>query len=132
MAGDADTGPAAPPPGLLDRVVTALAIAGGALALGVAILVTVSVGRRWFGFQPIPGDFEFVQMATAVSIFSFLPYCQLRHGNIAVDTFTPANFGPSGSANVVVPCDDASHTITITPRSDAGLGEPESEDVSAS
>ena len=88
MAGGADTGPEAPPPGVLDRVVAGLAIAGGALALGVAFLVTVSVGRRWLGFQPIPGDFEFVQMATAVSIFSFLPYCQLRHGNIAVDTFT--------------------------------------------
>ena len=51
---------------------------------------------------------------------------------IAVDSFTPAGYGPSGSAAVVVPCDDASHTITITPRSDAGPGEPESEDVSAS
>jgi hypothetical protein len=51
---------------------------------------------------------------------------------VAVDSFTPAGFGPSGSANVVVPCDDASHTITITPRSDSGPGEPESKDVSAS
>ena len=51
---------------------------------------------------------------------------------IAVDSFTPGGYGPSGSAAVVVPCDDASHTITITPRSDAGPGEPESEDVSAS
>lgn len=88
MASNADTGPAAPPPGALDRVVAGLAIAGGALALGVAFLVTVSVARRWLGFQPIPGDFEFVQMATAVSVFAFLPYCQLRRGNIAVDTFT--------------------------------------------
>jgi hypothetical protein len=51
---------------------------------------------------------------------------------IAVDTFTPANLGPSGSATVLVPCDDASHTITITPRSESGSGEPESKDVSAS
>jgi hypothetical protein len=51
---------------------------------------------------------------------------------IAVDSFTPAGFGPSGSTNVVVPCDDESHTIMITPRSDSGLGEPESKDVSAS
>ena len=73
MADDAETGLAAgTPPGLLDRIVTALAVAGGALSLGVAVLVTVSVARRWLGFQPIPGDFEFVQMATAVSIFSFL------------------------------------------------------------
>jgi TRAP-type C4-dicarboxylate transport system permease small subunit len=88
VADDAETGPAAALPGPLDRIVTALAVAGGALSLGVAVLVTISVARRWFGFQPIPGDFEFVQMATAVSVFAFLPYCQLRRGNIAVDTFT--------------------------------------------
>ena len=51
---------------------------------------------------------------------------------IAVDSFTPGAFGPSGSTNVVVPCDDESHTITITPRSDSGSGEPESKDVSGS
>ena len=88
MASGAETGPAAPLAGLLDRLVAALAIAGGALALGVAFLVTISVARRWLGSQPIPGDFEFVQMATAVAVFAFLPYCQLRRGNIAVDTFT--------------------------------------------
>ncbi len=88
MAGDDPTGPAVPPPGLVDRVAAALAIAGGALSLGVAVLVTVSVARRWLGFQPVPGDFEFVQMATAVAVFAFLPYCQARRGNIAVDTFT--------------------------------------------
>ena len=27
-------------------------------------------------------------MATAVAVFSFLPYCQARRGNIVVDTFT--------------------------------------------
>jgi TRAP-type C4-dicarboxylate transport system permease small subunit len=89
MAESAELGPAAPAPqGLLDRLVAALAIAGGLLSLGVAFLVTVSVLRRWQGYQPLPGDFEFVQMATAVAVFSFLPYCQLRRGNIWVDTFT--------------------------------------------
>jgi len=29
-----------------------------------------------------------VQMATAFAVFSFLPYCQARRGNIVVDTFT--------------------------------------------
>jgi hypothetical protein len=48
---------------------------------------------------------------------------------IAVDSVTPAGFGPSGSASVVVPCDGASHQITITPRSDSGLGEPETKEV---
>jgi hypothetical protein len=48
---------------------------------------------------------------------------------ITVDSFSPAGFGPSGSTSVVVPCDGQSHQITITPRSDSGLGEPESKEV---
>jgi hypothetical protein len=48
---------------------------------------------------------------------------------ITVDSFSPAGFGPSGSTAVVVPCDGESHQITITPRSDSGLGEPESKEV---
>jgi hypothetical protein len=49
---------------------------------------------------------------------------------IAVDSFSPKGYGPSGTTTVVVPCDDESHTVTITPQSDAGTGEPESKDVS--
>ena len=51
---------------------------------------------------------------------------------IGVDSFSPQGFGPSGTTNVVVPCDDESHTITITPHSDAGTGSPQSEEVSPS
>jgi TRAP-type C4-dicarboxylate transport system permease small subunit len=86
--GSAEHDPAAPSPGLVDRLAGALAVAGGLVMLAVAILVTVSVSLRWSGTQPIPGDFEFVQMATAVAVFAFLPYCQLRRANISVDTFT--------------------------------------------
>ncbi len=82
--------PAAPaePHGVLGLAAGLLATVGGLLILGVAALVTASIVRRWSGAQPIPGDFELVQMATAISVFAFLPYCQLRRGNIAVDTFT--------------------------------------------
>ena len=51
---------------------------------------------------------------------------------IDVDGINPTGFGPSGTTDLVVPCDDAEHTITVTPQSDAGPGEPESENVSAS
>ena len=51
--------------------------------------------------------------------------------DIAVDSFTPAGYGPSGSTSVTVPCDGSSHDITITPRSDAGSGEPETKTVSS-
>ena len=73
---------------LAERLSGAVAVTGGALSLAVALLVVVSVvGRRFFN-APIPGDFELVQMATAIAVFSFLPYCQARRGNIVVDTFT--------------------------------------------
>ena len=49
---------------------------------------------------------------------------------IAVDSFSPAGRGPSGSTTVVVPCDGSSHTISITPQSDSGPGEAQMKDVS--
>lgn len=63
-------------------------IAGGVLSLLVGALVTCSVLGRKFLDAGVPGDFEFVQMGTAVSVFFFLPACQARRGNIIVDTFT--------------------------------------------
>jgi hypothetical protein len=90
-------------PSLIERLSGFVAVLGGLLLLSVALLVVVSVLGRWLnGVQwadgiagrigmtlgPIDGDFELVQMATAIAIFSFLPYCQALRGNIAVDTFT--------------------------------------------
>jgi TRAP-type C4-dicarboxylate transport system permease small subunit len=73
---------------LLERVTRWIAITGGLLSIATAILVTISVARRWLGFGPVPGDFELVQIGTAISVFSFLPLTQARRGNIVVDTFT--------------------------------------------
>jgi len=70
------------------RITGAVAVAGGLLALSVALLVTVSVLGRWLFLQPIEGDFELVKMATAVGVFAYLPFTQIRRGNIFVDTFT--------------------------------------------
>jgi TRAP-type C4-dicarboxylate transport system permease small subunit len=73
---------------LLNRLIGWVAIGGGLLALAVALLVSASVLGRWLFDKPIEGDFEFVKMATAIAIFSFLPYTQVQRGNIMVDTFT--------------------------------------------
>lgn len=70
------------------RLTGAVAVAGGLLAFGVALLVTVSVLGRWLFLTPIEGDFELVKMATAVGIFAYLPFTQMRRGHIFVDTFT--------------------------------------------
>jgi TRAP-type C4-dicarboxylate transport system permease small subunit len=71
-----------------ERLGAALALVGAALSLFIAGLVTVSVALRWATSSGLPGDFEMVQMAVALAIFSFLPYTQLRRGNMLVDTFT--------------------------------------------
>ena len=78
------------PPSRIDAVAEAVALIGGVLLIALATMVVVSVTLRsdLVGKAGVPGDFELVQMATAVAAFCFLPFCQLRRGNIFVDTFT--------------------------------------------
>jgi TRAP-type C4-dicarboxylate transport system permease small subunit len=84
--------PSAPPrpPQLIETAARTLAVFGGVVILGVAGVVVVSVLGRWLFAAPIPGDFELAQIGTAVTVFAFLPYCQIVRGNIVVDTFTAA------------------------------------------
>jgi TRAP-type C4-dicarboxylate transport system permease small subunit len=70
------------------RLAERLALLGGLVSLSVACLVVVSVLGRWLVARPVTGDFDLVQMATAVSVFAFLPLTQARRSNIMVDTFT--------------------------------------------
>ncbi len=70
------------------RVARVLAIAGGALVVGLAGLVTTSVLMRWLGGEGVNGDFELVQTGLALAVFAFLPLCQAHRGNVMVDTFT--------------------------------------------
>jgi len=88
QAGD----PARPQPethaSLVERLAGAIAVLGGLLLLAMACLVVVSViGRRFFN-APVNGDFEMVSMGTAIAVFAFLPFAQIRRANIVVDTFT--------------------------------------------
>lgn len=64
------------------------AMVGGAIVAAIAGLVVTSVALRALGFQPVQGDFELVQVGLAAAIALFLPWCQLRGGNIIVDFFT--------------------------------------------
>lgn len=79
----------------LGRLVRALALGGGLLLLGIALLVTASVLLRAVTGEGINGDFELVQTAAAIVAFACFPLCVAVRGNIAVDTFTtraPAGF----------------------------------------
>lgn len=84
--------PAPSPGGVLHRVLhgvaRGLAVTGGLIALLIALFVTLSVFMRWVTGFGIRGDFELVQISTAVAIFAFMPLCQWQRGNIFVDTFT--------------------------------------------
>jgi TRAP-type C4-dicarboxylate transport system permease small subunit len=81
---------------LLSKII---AIIGGVVLIGLTLTTVYSIiGRAiarnlpdfallgWWG--PIRGDFELIEMGTAVAIFSFLPYTQLSGGNVLVDFFT--------------------------------------------
>lgn len=67
-----------------------LALAGGVVLTGIALMTVVSIIGRGFAFAglgPVPGDFELVEAGCAVAVFAFLPWCQYRRGHVTVDIF---------------------------------------------
>ncbi len=89
-AGAADAVPAAPdaPRGPVAWLATGFAIAGGAVLLGVAFLVSTSVVLRWVAGQPVKGDIEMVQIGGGLAVLGFLAHGTMMRANIFVDSFT--------------------------------------------
>lgn len=75
------------------RLIEAWALLGGLLLLAIALMTSWSAAAGWLFGRPLPGDVELVEMLTAVSVFMFLPYCQLSGANVTADLFT-AKAGP--------------------------------------
>ena len=80
------------PPSQIGRLIysisTILALVAGGVLVLLAVLTVVSIGGRsllWAGLAPIAGDFELVEIGTAVAVFGFLPYCHLHRGHVSVD-----------------------------------------------
>ena len=70
---------------LLARICAVLA---GCLLTVITLMTCVSlIGRNTTGWT-IVGDFELSGSAAGAAIALFLPWCQLRRGNIIVDFFT--------------------------------------------
>lgn len=66
----------------------AMAILAGVMFCIESVMSVVSVvGRASIG-EPVPGDYELVQMLSAMGIAMCLPYCQLKKGHVFVDFFT--------------------------------------------
>jgi TRAP-type C4-dicarboxylate transport system permease small subunit len=73
---------------ILERPCEWLALAGGAVLTGIALMSAVSIVGRAALARPIQGDYEIVQMGCAVFVACCMPLAQLRYANIIVDFFT--------------------------------------------
>lgn len=92
-------------PGLHDKIGRVLlwitkvvALLGGLLIVALALMSVVSIIGRWLAGMEwvrevlpwvgaIGGDFELIEVGTAVAVFAFLPYTQMTYGNVTVDIF---------------------------------------------
>jgi TRAP-type C4-dicarboxylate transport system permease small subunit len=73
---------------ILEFLAKLCAIAAGVLLTAITLMTCVSVlGRNTIG-KTIVGDFELTGAAAGAAIALFLPWCQMRRGNIIVDFFT--------------------------------------------
>lgn len=73
---------------VLQRLAVISAYLGGAVIAGVGLMSAASIVGRTLARHPILGDFELVEIGTAVAGALFLPYCQVSRGHIIVDLFT--------------------------------------------
>ena len=72
----------------IELLCRAFALFGGLILVAVALMSVASVIGRWLFGNPVTGDFELVQMGSAIAVAAFLPYCQIRRGHVIVDFFT--------------------------------------------
>lgn len=77
-----------PVPGWLSALCRIFAGIGGLTLLAMMLMTVASVTLRGVIGRPISGDFELVEMGSAIAIFCFLPWCQISGGNVLVDFFT--------------------------------------------
>ena len=72
----------------LELLAKVCAVAAGVLLTVITLMTCVSLlGRNTIG-KTIVGDFELSAAAAGAAIALFLPWCQMRRGNIIVDFFT--------------------------------------------
>lgn len=64
------------------------AVCAGIMLILMALMSLSSIiGRTFFG-HPIVGDYELVQIMSAIAVSMSLPFCQTCRGHIIVDFFT--------------------------------------------
>ena len=64
------------------------AIGGGLVLVALTVMSLVSIAGRALFSAPLPGDYELVQVGSAIAVAAFLPLTQMRGGHVIVDFFT--------------------------------------------
>lgn len=72
----------------IDVCCKVLAVAGGLTLTGMALMSVWSIVGRSFFDSPLIGDYEIVQMLSAVAVAMTLPYAHWIGGHVIVDFFT--------------------------------------------
>ena len=73
---------------LLEQLAKLCAVLAGVLLTVITLMTCVSlIGRNTTGWT-IVGDFELSASAAGAAIALFMPWCQMKRGNIMVDFFT--------------------------------------------
>ena len=84
---------------ILEPLAKFCAVLAGVLLTAITLMTCLSlVGRNTTG-ATIVGDFELTGVATGAAIALFMPFCQVRRGNIIVDFFT-AKLGDKTNAGL--------------------------------
>ena len=65
-----------------------LAAAGGAVLVAVTVMSVTSIASRTLTGSSLLGDFELVQLGSAIAVAAFLPWGQMRGTHVFVDFFT--------------------------------------------
>ncbi len=73
---------------ILELLARACAVLGGCLMTAITLMTCISlIGRNTTGWT-IVGDIELSAAVAGAAIALFLPWCQVKRGNIIVDFFT--------------------------------------------
>jgi TRAP-type C4-dicarboxylate transport system permease small subunit len=73
---------------LLELLARLCALLAGSLLTLITLITCVSIVGRNFLQATLAGDFELTAAATGLAIALFMPWCQLRRGNLIVEFFT--------------------------------------------
>jgi TRAP-type C4-dicarboxylate transport system permease small subunit len=73
---------------LLEILARLCALLAGSLLTLITLMTCASIVGRNFLQATLAGDFELTGAATGLAIALFMPWCQLRRGNLLVEFFT--------------------------------------------